>query len=114
VNLTARRTVHGPVVGTGPGVVFTQKRVVWKREIESAKQFLDINRAKNLQEFEAAVRRLEVSHNFLYADKAGNIAYWLSGKVPIRPVGFDPRLPLPGTGNAEWTAELQTRPFCIN
>src|SRR4029450_10986039 len=81
VNLTVRRTVHGPVVGTGPGVVFTQKRVVWKREGESAKQFLGINRARNLQGFEAAVRRLEVCHNFLYAAKVGNIAYWLSGKV---------------------------------
>jgi penicillin G amidase len=114
VNLTVRRTVHGPVVGTGSGVVFTQKRVVWKREIESAKQFLGINRARNLQEFEAAVRRLEVCHNFLYADKVGNIAYWLSGKVPIRPVGFDPRLPLPGTGNAEWTGEFRPVPFSIN
>jgi penicillin G amidase len=114
VNLTVRRTVHGPVVATGSGVVFTQKRVVWKREIESAKQFLGINRARNLQEFEAAVRRLEVCHNFLYADKVGNIAYWLSGKVPIRPVGFDPRLPLPGTGNAEWTGEFRPVPFSIN
>ena len=114
VNLTVRRTVHGPVVGTGPGVVFTQKRVVWKREIESAKQFLGINRARNLQEFETAVHRLEVCHNFLYADKVGNIAYWLSGKVPIRPVGFDPRLPLPGTGNAEWTGEFRPVPFSIN
>jgi penicillin G amidase len=113
-NLTIRRTVHGPVVGTGPGVVFSQKRVVWKREIESAKQFLVINRARNLQEFEAAVRRLEVSHNFLYADTAGNIAYWLSGKIPIRPADVDPRLPLPGTGNAEWTGGFRPIPFSIN
>jgi penicillin G amidase len=114
VTLTIQRTVHGPVVGTGPGVVFSQKRVVWKREIESARQFLAINRARNLQEFEAAVRRLEVSHNFLYADKVGNIAYWFSGKVPIRPAGFDPRLPLPGMGNAEWTGEFRPVPFSIN
>jgi len=127
VNCTVRRTVHGPVVAipgvsgaacTAPfptsGVVFSQKRVVWKHEIESAKEFLVIDRARNLQEFEAAVRRLEVSHNFLYADKAGNIAYFLSGKIPIRPAGFDPRLPLPGTGNAEWTGEFRPIPFSRN
>jgi len=114
VNLTVRRTIHGPVVGTGSGVVFSQKRVVWKREIESARQWLAIDRARNLQEFEAAVRRLEVSHNFLYADKRGNIAYFFSGRVPIRPAGFDSRLPLPGTGNAEWTGEFQPLPFSIN
>jgi penicillin amidase len=95
-------------------VVFSQKRVVWKREIVSAKQFLVINRARNLQEFEAAVRRLEVSHNFLYAESVGNIAYWFSGKVPIRPAGFDARLPLPGIGNAEWTGEFRPVPFSIN
>ena len=127
VNCTVRRTVHGPVVAipgvigapcTAPlpttGVVFSQKRVVWKREIESAREFLVINRAKNLEEFQAAVHRLEVSHNFLYADKVGNIAYWLSGKVPIRPAGFDPRLPLPGLGNAEWTGEFRPTPVSVN
>lgn len=114
VNLTVRRTVHGPVVSTGPGVVFSQKRVVWKREIESAAVFLAINRARNLQEFEAAVHRLEVSHNILYADKVGNVAYWLSGKIPFRPAGFDSRLPLPGSGNAEWTGQFRPVPFSIN
>lgn len=114
VNLTVRRTIHGPVVATGPGVVFSQKRVVWKREIESARQWLAINRARNLDEFEGAVRRLEVSHNFLYADKLGNIAYFFSGKIPIRPAGFDPRLPLPGTGNAEWTGEFRPVPLSVN
>src|SRR6266542_3907374 len=113
-NLTIRRTIHGPVVGAGSGVVFSQKRVVWKREIESARQWFAIDRARNLQEFETAVRRLDVSHSFLYADKLGNIAYFFSGKIPVRPAGFDPRLPLPGTGNAEWTGEFRPLPFSIN
>ena len=113
-SITIRRTIHGPVVGVAPGVVFTQKRVVWKREIESARQWLAIDRARNLQEFDAAVRRLEVSHNFLYADKVGNIAYFFSGKIPVRAAGFDPRLPLPGTGNAEWTGDFLPFQFSIN
>ncbi len=117
VNLTVRRTVHGPVVSTGPigsGVVFSQKRVVWKREIESARAFLAIDRAANLQEFDAAMQRLEVSHNILYADKVGNIAYWMSGRIPLRPAGFDPRLPLPGEGKAEWTGKFRPIPLSIN
>jgi penicillin G amidase len=113
-SITVRRTIHGPVVATGAGVVFSQKRVVWKHEIESARQWFAIDRARNLQEFEAAVRRLDVSHNFLYGDKSGNIAYFFSGKVPIRPAGFDPRLPLPGTGNAEWTGQFQPIPLSVN
>jgi penicillin amidase len=114
VNHTVQRTVHGPVVGTAPGFLFTQKRVVWMRELESEKAFLTLNRATNLQEFDSAVRQLEVSHNILYADKVGNIAYWLAGKIPIRPAGFDARLPLPGTGNAEWTGEFRAIPLSIN
>jgi penicillin amidase len=122
VNFPILRTIHGPVIqGTDlsrPGVCtapcFSQKRVSWKREIESEKAFLAINRARNLQEFEAAVRRLEISHNILYADKAGNIAYWLSGKIAVRPAEFDARLPFPGTGEAEWTGEFRPVPFSIN
>jgi len=123
VNLPILRTVHGPVIQGAdplrPGVCkspcFSQKRVSWKREMESERAFLALNRARNLQEFEAAVRTLEISHNILYADKVGNIAYWLSGKIPVRPVaGFDSRLPLPGTGEAEWTGQFRAVPFSIN
>jgi len=122
VNCTVRRSVHGPVVFPAcnapfptTGSVFAQKRVVWKREIESARAQIAFNRAKNLQDFEAAVQQMEVAHNVVYADKLGNIAYFFAGKVPVRPVnGFDPRLPLPGTGNAEWTGESRIMPFSIN
>jgi penicillin amidase len=88
--------------------------MVWMRELESVRAFLDLNRAKTLKEFDAAVRRLEVAHNIIYADRKGNIAYWLAGKIPIRPAGFDARLPLPGTGSAEWTGEFRPIPFSIN
>ena len=120
MNFPVLRTVHGPVIqgsnALRPGVCtapcFTQKRVSWKSEMESERAFLAINRARNLHDFEAAVLRLEVSHNILYADKVGNIAYWLSGKIPVRPV--DARLPLPGTGEAEWTGQFRPVPFSIN
>jgi acyl-homoserine lactone acylase PvdQ len=65
VTLTLRRTIHGPVVATGIGVVFSQKGVVWKREIESMRALLAMNRATNLQEFETAVRRSDITWNVL-------------------------------------------------
>ncbi len=113
-NLTVLRSVHGPVVASGAGVVFTEKRAHFGREIDTALPFLAFDRARNLQEFEAAVSRVVTSHNFLYADKAGNIAYWQAGEVPVRPEGFDPRLPLPGTGEAEWPGGLLPMPTSIN
>jgi penicillin amidase len=121
VTCTVRRTVHGPVVFPAcnapfPGTagVFTEKRTDWKSEVVSILAFLAADRARNVQDFEAAIRRMNISLNFVYADKVGNIAYFGPADTPVRPAGFDPRLPLPGTGNAEWTGELVPMPRSIN
>lgn len=114
------RTVHGPVVDVQGGFAFSQKRAHWMRELETGSAFFGFDRARNLNEFEAAVRKVVTSHNFLYADRRGNIAYWQAGQVPRRPIDpatrlpFDPRLPLPGDGSAEWTGELVPVPRSVN
>jgi len=47
--------------------------------------FYLLNKAQNWQEFVDALKLFEVpSQNFVYADKQGNIGYYLSGKIPIR------------------------------
>jgi penicillin amidase len=112
--LTVERTVHGPVVASGPGVRYSQKSVVRNRELENASAFLDINRAHNVQQFDQAIHRLVGSLNAVCADRSGNIGYWRSGLMPVRPSGFDVRLPLPGDGSAEWTGVEQTVPSSIN
>ena len=112
--LTVERTVHGPVLASGPGVRFSVKSVQRNREFENASALLDMNRAHNIQEFDGAVHRLVGSLNVLCADKMGNIGYWRGGVNPVRPAGFDVRLPLPGDGSAEWTGEDQTVPTSIN
>ena len=113
-SLPVRRTVHGPVTGgTGP-VAFSQKRAHWQREIESVRPFLTFDRARTLDEFETAVKQIVTSHNFLYADQDGNIAYWQAGQVPIRPAGLDLRLPFPGDGSAEWPGGILPMPRSIN
>jgi len=121
VTCTVRRTVHGPVVFPAcnapfpvSGIVFTEKRTDWKSEVVSMSAFLSANRARNVQDFEAAIGRMNISFNFVYADKVGNIAYFGPADTPVRPAGFDPRLPLPGTGNAEWTGALVPMPRSIN
>jgi penicillin G amidase len=114
VALTVLRSVHGPIVAGSEGFVVAQKRAHWQRELETAEAFIGFNRARNIKEFERAVRRVVTSHNFLYADKVGNIAYWQAGQVPVRPAGFDTRLPLPGDGTAEWPGTLLPVPTSIN
>lgn len=46
--------------------------------------FLLINRARNLVDFKAALQRMDVAQNFVYADVEGNIAYLASGEIPVR------------------------------
>lgn len=119
VQMPVARSVHGPVVtaplpAPGGAVVFTQKRAHWLREMESIHGFIGFDRARNVKQFEAAVNLIPTSHNFLYADKKGDIAYWQAGHVPVRPEGFDPRLPFPGDGSAEWPGGLLPIPKSIN
>jgi penicillin amidase len=114
VSLTVRRTVHGPVVGSGSGVVFSRKRAFRNRELGELDAFLTLDRARNLQAFQDGVKRINSGLNFLYADRLGNIAYWQAGLVPVRPAGFDPRLPLPGVGTAEWTGQFRPIPTSID
>jgi penicillin amidase len=108
------RSIHGPVVGSSGSNLITQKRAHWQRELESVHAFFGFDRARNIKQFEAAVRLIPTSHNFIYADQIGNIAYWQAGQVPIRPAGFDARLPFPGNGTAEWPGGILPIPTSIN
>src|SRR5215216_1468175 len=114
VMLTVLCSIHGPVVGSSGANLITQKRSHWQRELESVHAFIGFDRARNIQQYEAAVKLIPTSHNFIYADKTGNIAYWQAGQVPLRPAGFDARLPFPGTGNAEWPGGILPIPTSIN
>ncbi len=114
VDLTILRTVHGPVVDRSGPFAVSQKRAHWQREVESVSPFLTFDRAGTLAEFQGAVKQIVTSHNFLYADQQGNIAYWQAGQVPLRPAGFDTRLPLPGDGSAEWPGGILPMPTAIN
>jgi penicillin amidase len=66
--------------------------------------FLDIDRARNWTEFNAALARFSgPGQNFVYADVDGNIGYHATGKLPIRPPDCRGDVPADGAaGNCEW------------
>jgi len=66
--------------------------------------FYRMNRAAGPKEFEEGLKELTVpGQSVLYADVDGNIAYWTTGRVPIRGVHATPMVPQPGwTGEADW------------
>jgi penicillin G amidase len=98
------RTVHGAVVAWYE--VSNRAYTVcspWPRlELQSFMSFVELNFAKNFDDVEKALRKIATAHNILAADTEGNIGYWLTGRIPKRHPGVDPRLPVPGTGEYDW------------
>ncbi|MCL4559950.1 MAG: penicillin acylase family protein [Chloroflexi bacterium] len=68
---------------------------------------LGVNRAASCQELREALREwAEPVVNCVFADTQGNIAYILSGRIPVRARG-DGRIPVPGwTDEYEWTGTI--------
>ncbi len=104
VQLPVYRTSHGPVVNSEP--VISWKYSHWGKEFAFVKASLDLARAESMDEFGDAINRIPLSQHYCYADKDGNIAYWMSGYDPVRPEGLDLRFPLSGDGTAEWLSPV--------
>jgi penicillin amidase len=101
--LTNLVTRHGPVWQIENGQVMTLKWTAAEPEPGMvADIFLDIDQARNWDDFKRAVARFGgPGQNFVYADVDGNIGYHASGKLPIRRYSGD--TPVDGSsGDFEW------------
>jgi penicillin amidase len=86
------------------------------QEVEA---FLLINRARNLDDFKAALQRFDVgAQNFVYIDVQGNIGYFTSGEIPVREDlqagtvnGVPPWFVRNGQGGNEWLPATNRQPF---
>jgi len=105
--LSFRTTVHGPVLGyatvQGHKVAISTKRSTRGREILSALAFdgLDKARVHGPKDFILTMSKVEFGFNWTYADDR-DIAYYSSGRLPIRPASVDLGLPTNGNGDFEW------------
>ncbi|PWB55484.1 MAG: penicillin acylase family protein [Anaerolineales bacterium] len=101
-------TRHGPIINQlAPDLVGETPLALRWTALDAEQLFtalFGMNRAKNCLEFREALRSWGTpSQNTVYADTQGNIAYNLTGRVPIRMRG-DGRVPVPGwTGEYEWS-----------
>ncbi|MEJ7891038.1 MAG: penicillin acylase family protein [Solirubrobacteraceae bacterium] len=96
------RTIHGPVQVRAGDIAYARRYAIWNRELETLEGLAAVNVADNINQVQSAVRKLTWNENLMAADSKGNIGYWHPGLIQRRPPGFDQRLPLPGTGEAEW------------
>ncbi len=99
-------TRHGPVFLSDGGANYSMTWVSSNSTASSgslAFPMLDIDRARNWDEFSAALASFPgPAQNFVYADVDGNIGYRVAGRLPIRK-GCPGDLPLDGaTGKCDW------------
>jgi acyl-homoserine lactone acylase PvdQ len=87
----------------GRPVAFTLQRSTFFGELDSSVPFYLLNsgRVTDARSFKKAMGRLTGSFNWLYVDDQ-DVAFFHSGKYPIRADGVDPTLPSWGTGKWEW------------
>jgi acyl-homoserine-lactone acylase len=85
--LLVKSSIHGPVIAEKDGKAIAL-RVVGLDRPGVLQQWWDMARAKNLKQFETALKRLQLSmFTVMYADREGHIMHLFNGQVPIRQQG---------------------------
>jgi penicillin amidase len=99
-------TPHGPIFFAEKNQVYALR---WAASTYVAQDFpfLDLDRAANWEQFNAALRRYEgPGQNFVYADDSGNIGYHAAGRLPMRQ-GCAGDVPSEGAeGSCEWLGPI--------
>jgi penicillin amidase len=111
------RTVHGPVQArSGSRTAWARRYAVWRHEIDTLVGLAQLNEADTVADAGRALAKVSWNENTMVADDQGSIGWWHPGRLPVRPKRWDERLPLPGTGKAEWRGflRLSQRPHVIN
>jgi acyl-homoserine-lactone acylase len=85
--LRVRHSVHGPVIDERDGRAYAL-RVTGLDAPFLLEQIWDMLHARNLAQFEAALRRLQLPmFTVMYADRDGRIMHLFNGRVPVRAQG---------------------------
>jgi penicillin amidase len=114
VTLTARATLHGPVLSdidpdlaalAGPGHAMALAFTALGANDTTSEALVDINRSRDWNEFLEALNFYRAPpQNIVYADTQGHIGFIAAGLVPIRKKG-DGSMPIDGaTGADDWIA----------
>lgn len=111
------RSAYGVTMETDRG--FFALRFPANRDIRAAEQWYRMNKARNFEEFKAALRMQAIPcTNIIYADRADNIFYISNGRFPRRAPGYDWQKTLPGNTPATlWDDEyypLDSLPQVLN
>jgi len=120
VTMVSPRRNNGPILGSQGDLVLINQYTGWSATTD-VKFILEMDRAKNVEEFKAALQYFDVgSQNWIYADVEGNIGYFTSTELPLRADlaagtvdgGVPPWIIRDGTGalNHEWLPVTNPQP----
>ncbi len=101
--LTFYDSDNGPVVAKKGNEAYVAK-LAYAGEVQFAEAFYLFNIAKNVADFRKGLDLDQIMpQNVMAADTSGNIYYQRTGRVPIRPDGYDFTKPVDGsTSKTEW------------
>jgi acyl-homoserine lactone acylase PvdQ len=105
-------SVHGPMIGTatsnGRPIALTRKRSTFGRDGLNLAGLKDMTEgdATTPDKFWEAANKFGFTFNWGYMSRS-NVAYFSSGRLPVRAPGLDRRLPTSGTGEYEWQGFLE-------
>jgi acyl-homoserine-lactone acylase len=99
---TTYATHHGPVMAMKDGKWLSLKTM--NRSLAGLVQSWQRTKTKSLEEFQKNLDlKANLSNNTVYADAAGNIAYWHGNYMPARDTSYNWELPVDGsTSKTEW------------
>lgn len=116
VRRTIWRSVHGPVIRNDRGAFAI--RYGGMDNLGQLDAYYRLNKAQSLAEWQSILARMDIpSTNFIYADRAGNIAFVYNAALPDRPKGPNWRSILPGNKGAliwQETVEYDALPRLVN
>jgi acyl-homoserine lactone acylase PvdQ len=106
-------TVHGVVQGWttarhGKPVAVVSQRSTYNHDVDSVIGFLHWGQPAltySAKSWMAGASEVAYTFNWFYVDSR-DIAYYVSGRDPVRPSDVDPNLPTWGTGGSEWRGFL--------
>ncbi|RIA21283.1 penicillin amidase [Ectopseudomonas oleovorans] len=108
VQITLRRSPHGPIVNDALGQTSGSTPIaMWWAFLETDNPLLDafyqLGRAETLDKARTAAEKIEAPGlNVVWANAAGDIAWWAAAKLPLRPAGVNPTFILDGaSGEAD-------------
>ncbi len=121
-DLTIRVTSHGPIISdyidgyTGSPLAFSW--VFYNLENPFFDMLYEITTANDITDFQSSVSKVtSPGLNFSYADEEGNIAWWTSGRLPVRDSNINAKSILDGSNpnhNIKSYVSFENNPQMIN